>query len=68
MQLVKRKRIWVGLIGIVLLLGSSRAVFANSSKITYYGPLWTDTSEGKVRARNFEVEGQTATCIEHAKE
>lgn len=68
MQLVKRKRIWVGLIGIVLLLGSSRAVFANSSKITYYGPLWTDTSEGKVRVGHFEVDGQTAFCIEHAKE
>ncbi|MDD5823770.1 MAG: SpaA isopeptide-forming pilin-related protein [Firmicutes bacterium] len=39
-----------------------------AATVNYLGPLWTDTSEGKVRVGHFTVNGKTAFCMEHSKE
>lgn len=51
---------------LMVICGSAQALAASS--VIYHGPLWTDTSQGKVRVGHFTVDGKTAFCMEHSKE
>ncbi len=64
---IKKLRTRLIVLTFLMVAAGTAQVFAAAS-VNYIGPLWTDTSQGKVRVGQFTVNGKPAFCMEHSKE